>query len=190
MFENVMTRVQALPRGYDHGCRLDDGGERPAASACMLQEHFRRNCPNATLDHVRQFLDDPRLIAWYIHHDAILFRSSPADPLTAHPKLVSLPLGTSIRLDEFWADQAVSALEQQVHRVRPITIKDNGMGMRKIVTDQLASRFATVANESRARANEFEYMRTVRMTRPAHHEPRPRSVTGARPTPMRPQYCC
>ena len=83
----------------------------------MLQEHFRRNCPNATLDHVRQFLDDPRLIAWYIHHDAIMFRSSPAGPLIAHPKLVSLPLGTSMRLDEFWADQAITALEQQVRQV-------------------------------------------------------------------------
>lgn len=134
----------------------------------MLQEHFRRNCPNATLDHVRQFLDDPRLIAWYIHHDAIMFRSSPAGPLIAHPKLVSLPLGTSMRLDEFWADQAITALEQQVRRVRPISIKDNGMGMRKIVTDQLASRFATVANDSRARSNEFEYMRMVRMHATSH----------------------
>lgn len=36
------------------------------------------------------------------------------------------------------------------------------MGMRKVVTRQLASRFATLANESsKPRANEFEYLRTV-----------------------------
>ena len=76
----------------------------------MLAELFSRRCPNATLDHVRAFLDNPKLIAWYIHHDAILFRG-PSDDNTfvAHPKLVSLPLGTQMKLDDLWADEAVKA---------------------------------------------------------------------------------
>lgn len=52
----------ALPRGYDHGCRAEASKE--GASACMLKAHFEEHCPNATLEHVREFLDDPKLIAW------------------------------------------------------------------------------------------------------------------------------
>ena len=81
----AMANFGALPRGYDHGCRPEGDAK---ASACMLAEHFRRRCPNATLEHVRELLDDPHLIAWYVHHDAILFRDlSVADALVSHPKV-------------------------------------------------------------------------------------------------------
>ena len=155
-----LANFGALPRGYDHGCRVEPSEE--GASACMLKAHFVEHCPNATLEHVREFLDDSRLIAWYVHHDAILFRDPTTGAFASHPKLVSLPLGAQIKLDEAWADIAVSRLEQRMARPQLIIVKDNGMGMRKIVTRQLTHRFGVLANESgRSRANEFEYMRTL-----------------------------
>ena len=57
----------ALPRGYDHGCAAV-GGSTQLFSACMLEDHFRRHCPSASLQHVLRFLNHPRLIAWFIHH--------------------------------------------------------------------------------------------------------------------------
>ncbi len=122
----------------------------------MLEAHFRQNCPRATLEHVASLLDNEHLIAWFIHHDSMLIRID--GHLSSHPKLVSLPLGTQFMLSEEWAEVAVSRLRARDPRATPLIARDNGMGVRRFTTRQLASRLPSLSLGSSHKRGERQYI--------------------------------
>lgn len=107
----------------------------------------------------------PQLVAPFsrarlIAQDSFLHRARDGS-WQSHAKLVSLPLGSKFKLQESWASVMVEALEARVMRTEPLIVRDNGMGVRRYITEQLTARFAEARASSRARGSESEFMREL-----------------------------